>query len=100
MTYQVSFVPLAEKDVEAAYLWYLQEAGAKVAHKWLAGFNKEIENLTQLPHRFATAYEDERSPLELRHLFYYSHRIIFTIQDEANVLILHVRHSSQAPVID
>ncbi len=69
-------------DLEAALLWY-------------DGLERSLKTLTEMPARCPLAPESHAfSPIEVRHLLYKRHRILFTIR-ETTVHMLHVRHMSQ-----
>ena len=91
---------MAEQDLEHAYFWYIQAAGKRFAREWRQAVYELIATLDTFPQRFSRAFEADKSPLELRQLTYSSHRIIFTIEADGTVLILHIRQNSQAPVIE
>jgi plasmid stabilization system protein ParE len=94
-TYKVVFDPHAQQEaVEAAD--YIALSAPASAAKWFEGLERIIESLRTMPHRCSRARECETLGVELRHYIYYSHRIIFRIEESAKIVrILHVRHGAR-----
>jgi plasmid stabilization system protein ParE len=55
----------------------LEKREPRAAERWFRGLVSAILSLENLPSRCALIPETEEFTLELRHLIYYSHRIIF-----------------------
>lgn len=100
MRYEVRLQPLAEKDLEEAYVWAAERAPATAA-KWLRRFEESIQSLRQHPERCALAIESKRLGRELRqlnvgrkpHVF----RTVFLI-DGGIVRILRIRRATRRPL--
>jgi plasmid stabilization system protein ParE len=98
--YRIEITDQARDDADAAFEWMSQNISSDYAVKWYQELFKQIESLTQRPARCPVARESERFPEEIRELIYGKHRhkhkyrILFTIRDEA-VVILYVYHSSR-----
>ena len=60
MTYEVRLQPLAETDLEQAYLWAVQQA-PKTAKNWLNRFQAALETLSLHPERCGLAPEHKSS---------------------------------------
>jgi plasmid stabilization system protein ParE len=55
-----------------------------------------IYSLEDLPERCSVIPEQAEFPFELRHLMYFSHRIIFRVEGEKNrVVIVRIYHGSR-----
>lgn len=93
MTFQVEITPIAEAQIEQAYLWY-RERNPEFADRWFRGLMNTIATLQEKPQRCALAVEHEIFPEEVRQLLYGKvknvYRVLFTV--------LYVRHNAQAPL--
>ena len=98
MKHKVEMSGPAERDLEDAYLWVRDDASTAVATEWRLGLYKKIESLETFSRRFGYAFEHFYSPIELRQAIYFSHRIIYTIEDDSTVLVLHIRHAARRPI--
>jgi plasmid stabilization system protein ParE len=100
MVFLVEITPIAEAQIEQAYLWY-RERNPEFADLWFRSLMNAIATLQEKPRRCALAIENEIFPEEVRQLLHGKakniYRILFTIR-EATVYVLYVRHSSQAPL--
>ncbi|MGA9379372.1 MAG: type II toxin-antitoxin system RelE/ParE family toxin [Phormidium sp.] len=100
MVFLVEITPIAEAQIEEAYLWY-RERNPEFADLWFRSLINAIATLQEKPRRCALAIENEIFPEEVRQLLHGKakniYRILFTIR-EATVYVLYVRHSSQAPL--
>ena len=77
---RVRFIPDVRKEHEAAERWFRQLVQA-------------IYSLEELPERCPLIPEQDEFPFEIRHLIYFSHRIIFRVEREKNrVVIFRVYH--------
>jgi plasmid stabilization system protein ParE len=100
MTFQVEITPIAEAQIEQAYLWY-RERNPEFADRWFRGLMNAIATLQEKPRRCALAVEHEIFPEEVRQLLYGKskniYRVLFTIRD-TTIYVLYVRHIAQAPL--
>lgn len=100
MVFLVEITPIAEAQIEQAYLWY-RERNPEFADLWFRSLMNAIATLQEKPRRCGLAIENEIFPEEVRQLLHGKakniYRILFTIR-EATVYVLYVRHSSQAPL--
>lgn len=100
MAFQVEITPIAEKQIEQAYLWY-RERNANFADRWFRGLMNRISTLQEKPQRCALAIEHEIFPEEVRQLLYGKsknvYRVLFTVRSNF-VHVLYIRHSAQAPL--
>ena len=98
MSYRVVLSARAERDRDAAYVWYSENYSIEFANRWYSGIIQAMHSLVEHPFHCAVAHENDRFSFELRELLYgprlHKHRVLFTIEDE-RVAVLHIRHSSQ-----
>lgn len=73
---------------------YIAADSPRYAKEWLKEAYAALSSLRSMPQRCSLAPENENMALEVRHLIYKSHRILFTVRSDT-VHILHVRHTSQ-----
>ena len=68
----------------------------RAAQNWMNGFWRLVELLSEFNVNFAPARENDDSDFELRQVIHYSHRIVYTIDDEQRqVRILHIWHGAR-----
>lgn len=95
MRYRVVFDREAEREAVEAAL-YIADDSPINAGRWYEGLEKAIQGLTQFPKRNAVAPESRYLGQELRHCIYYSHRIIYRIEETARIVrVLHIRNAAQ-----
>ncbi|BAY11201.1 type II toxin-antitoxin system RelE/ParE family toxin [Calothrix sp. NIES-2098] len=101
MAFQVRLTQTARSEVESAYSW-LRQRNPVYADKWFRELMDTIATLQEKPLRCALAPENDAFTEEIRQLIYgksrNKYRILFSIR-ENTVFVLHVRHSSQAPLM-
>ncbi|MEK7660616.1 MAG: type II toxin-antitoxin system RelE/ParE family toxin [Pseudomonadota bacterium] len=96
MIYEIIIQDKAVEDAQDYAVYILSESGRVAALKWLDGLYDEIETLSQMPQRFKIIDENDSIEIELRQLLYFSHRVIYHINDESNsVHIIRVYHSAR-----
>ena len=83
----------AEADIEEAYL-YIAKDSPDNAVKWRVGLLAAAETLETFPERCPLAPENGPFAFEIRQFLYGSYRLLFTIRQDA-VVILHVRHGAR-----
>ena len=86
--------PVAETEIERAYLYLRNEASLELADHWFNAVVDAMVTLEEMPRRCPIAPEDEVFAEEIRHLLIRPFRIVFTVRG-SRVHILHVRHMSQ-----
>jgi len=68
----------------------------EAAERWFRGLVQAIYSLEELPERCPLIPERREFPFEIRHLVYYSLRIVFRIEDGANrVVVYRAWHGSK-----
>jgi plasmid stabilization system protein ParE len=97
MTYKVRLQPIAENDLEEAYLWAAKNA-PETARLWLARFQAALETLGEHPQRFGFAAEHKKVKRELRQLLFGKRpnvfRAVFLIDGDV-VRIIRIRRASR-----
>jgi plasmid stabilization system protein ParE len=83
----------AEAEIEAAYLFIREDSPANAA-AWRSGLYEAAISLETFPERCAVAPENGPFEFEIRQYIYGNYRLLFTIRDDA-VVILHVRHDAR-----
>jgi plasmid stabilization system protein ParE len=93
VTYRVIILPPALDDMELEHRRLTRQSPVR-ADAWLRGAHQSCRTLSELPRRCPLAPDNDSFDVEVRQLLYGDFRILFTIEDDA-VLILHVRHGSR-----
>jgi plasmid stabilization system protein ParE len=98
LAYEVVITPIALTDAEE-YVDFIRSNREQpiAAERWWNGLLEAIFSLEQMPQRCAVVPEHKHFAEELRHLLYFSHRIIFAISSE-QVTILRIYHVSRQPI--
>ncbi len=101
MTYRVRLQPLAEQDLEEAYLWAAKQA-PETAGRWLARFEAALHSLSEFPERCALAPEHKKLKRQLRQFLYGRKpnvfRAVFLIDGET-VRVIRIRRASRRYLI-
>lgn len=100
MRYRVEITEHAWSKIRDQARYIAGEAGAPVnAGRWLARVLDAIDTLEQYPRRCPEAIENAFFSFQLRSLNVDGFLLLFTIDDENNVVqILHARHGRQRPI--
>lgn len=94
-TYKVDITVDAFAQIREEY-YYIREQSAGKAEQWLAKLYERVDSLRTMPHRCSFIGEKEAFEQEVRELLHFSHRIIFTIDEERSLVLVHtVRHASR-----
>jgi plasmid stabilization system protein ParE len=97
MTYEVHLQPLAESDLEEAYLWAAKYA-PETADRWLTRFERAIGTLSEHPERCGFAPERNRLKRDLRQLLFGRKpnvfRVVFVIEAQA-VRVIRIRRAGR-----
>lgn len=97
MAFQVDITDPALVDAED-YVGFIRDVRKEpeAANRWFRGLVQAIYSLEDLPGRCPAIPEQDEFSFEVRHLLYFSHRIIFRVEREKNrVVIFRVYHSSR-----
>ena len=96
MSYRVIILPRALDDMELEHRRIKRQSLVR-ADRWVRGVRQACQTLADFPLRCPIAPGNDSFDDETRQLLYGNYRILFTIKDDA-VLILHVRHGSRRHV--
>ncbi len=97
MLYKVRIQPAALRDAEE-YAAFIQDKNLEpsAAARWYDGLTEIILSLGSMPARCPVIPEHESFKIEIRHLHYHSHRIIFHIdEDTGTVYVLRIYHGAR-----
>ena len=94
-TYTVNITDEVAADIEKAFD-YIHEQSPQNAVKWLRELYKAIDTLETMPDRCPLIREHDAFEEQVRNLLFYSHRIIFTINEGTETVQVHAfRHAAQ-----
>ncbi len=96
MAFQIDITNPALADAED-HVRFIREVNREptAAEKWFRGLIQAIYSREDFPGRFLVIPEHEEFPLEIRHLIYFSHRIIFRLDSpNQRVIILRIYHGA------
>ena len=102
MAFQVDITDPALVDAED-YVRFIREVKKEpeAAERWFRGLVQAIYSLEDLPDRCPVVPEHEEFSFEIRHLIYFSHRIIFRVERErSRVVIFRVYHGSRQGIAE
>lgn len=96
MAYRVKIMPRAERDLAGIYR-RIEARTSGAARTWYLGLRDAIRALRSRPNRCPLTPEDG----DLRHLLYgnkpHIYRAIYRVlEDEKQVLVLHIRHGARS----
>jgi len=97
LAFQVDITEPALADAED-YVRFIREVGKQpeAAGRWFRGLVRAIYSLEELPERCPVIPEQENFSFEIRHLIYFSHRIVFRVERARNrVVVFRVYHRSR-----
>lgn len=99
MTYRVILQPRAERDIQAAARWILEQSKSPpTALRWVRRIRAKLETLKTSPERCPVDADSEAYGEEVRMLLYgkrrEKYRVLFAIRGET-VHILTIRHAAQ-----
>jgi plasmid stabilization system protein ParE len=101
MAFPVRVTQTARSEIDTAYSW-LRQRNPVYADKWFRELMNTIATLQEKPLRCALAPENDSFTEEIHQLIYgksrNKYRILFSIREDT-VFVLHIRHSSQAPLL-
>ena len=98
MAFKIQIVAAAERDIDEA-LAYIDQSSPDAARRWLESLHEKMEGLAEMPLRFALIAEADELKKPLRGFVYYSHRIVYEVDDATEtVSIVRVTHSARAPL--
>jgi plasmid stabilization system protein ParE len=101
LEFQVDITEPALIDAED-YVRFIRDVRKEpeAAERWFRGLVEAIHSLEELPERCPVIPEQEEFAMEIRHLIYFSHRIVFRVEGERRrVVIYRVYHGSRKPLV-
>lgn len=97
MAFRVEFLPRAQHDLEAIYLWLVEQAPLR-GPGWLRGLERAVHSLSESPDRCVVARHLSTPSDTVRQMMYgrYPHvyKVYYHIVGEA-VEIMHIRHGAR-----
>lgn len=94
-TYTVNITDEVDASIRDAF-FYIREQSPQNAKAWLQGLYEAIDTLEKMPERCSCIREQDAFEQEVRNLIYHSHRIIFTVNEDASIVQVHAfRHGAQ-----
>lgn len=99
MTFRVILQPRAERDIEAAVGWILDQSGSSaIALRWLQGIRASLAKLKASPLRCPVAADSDTYGENVRVLLHGSkrgpYRVLFAVRGHT-VHVLTVRHAAR-----
>ena len=99
MTYRVTILPRAKRQMLEQALWWSEKRSAEQAFNWLEGFEQALASLGHDPERCSVARERNAFDFILRELHYglrnkATHRAVFEVRGD-EVIVYSVRHLAQ-----
>ena len=84
-------------------LWWSEHRSAEQAFRWLDGLENAIASLAEDPLKHPFAVENKHLRIPLRQLNYGlsgkpTHRVLFEVREEHEVLVYAIRHLSQKEI--
>ena len=83
--YTVNITDEVDAEIRKAF-FYIFERSEPNAITWLRGLYQAIDTLETMPERCPLIRESDAFEREVHNLLFHSHRIIFTVNDEASVV--------------
>ena len=98
MAFEVVITDAALAEAEE-YVVFIRTGRSEplAAEKWWDGLLEAVFSLENMPERCAVIPEREYFTQPVRHLVFFSHRIIFSVT-ENTVTILRIYHASRRPI--
>lgn len=101
MAFQVDITGPALLDAEE-YVRFIRDVRnePEEADRWFRGLIQAIYSLEDPPEWCPVIPEQHEFPVEIRHLIYFSHRIIFQVErSSTRVVVLRVYHGSKRGLV-
>lgn len=101
MAYKIKMTRRAKVDLMQTANYLTEFVSPEKARDWKNGLFTAVKSLNKMPRRCPSAPDtvDADVEQEIRQLFYQSHRIVFSVDDEANIVsILRIYHTSREPL--
>jgi plasmid stabilization system protein ParE len=102
LEFQVDITEPAVVDAED-YVRFVRDVRKEpeAAERWFRGLVQAIYSREDLPERCPVIPEQDEFSFEIRHLIYFSHRIIFCVEREKKrVVIYRIYHGSRQRLVE
>jgi plasmid stabilization system protein ParE len=99
VTYRVTILPRAKRQMLDQALWWSENRSAEQAFRWLEGLEQALASLAENPERCGVARENDAFDVVIRELHYglrnkATHRAVFEVRGD-EVLVHCIRHLAQ-----
>ena len=95
MAYRVEISDPAARDIDEALSYILRDS-LSAAKSWHSDLTELLDLIADLPTRFGAMAEAKSLKLPYRSVMHHSHRVIYRIDDEAQVVyVVRVYHSAR-----
>jgi plasmid stabilization system protein ParE len=97
LAFQVDITDPALADAES-YVRFIRDVKKEpdAAERWFRGLAQAIYSLEELPERCPVIPEQDDFSFQIRHLIYYSHRIVIHVDREnKRVVVYRIYHGSR-----
>ena len=95
-TYKIDITTDAFEQIQEAYDYIHERAPQNVA-VWLQKLYEDVYSLRTMPERCSLIRENDAFEEDVRQLLHFSHRIIFTVDEDQSLVKVHaIRHAAQA----
>jgi plasmid stabilization system protein ParE len=101
LAFQIDMTEPALADAED-YVRFIRDVKKEpeAAERWFRGLVQAVYSLEEFPEHCPVIPEQDEFPLEIRHLIYFSHRIIFRVEHQPNrVVIYRIYHGSRGNLV-
>ena len=99
MAFNIEITDPARDDIDSAVA-YIAQVSTATARKWKTELQILILSLQEMPGRFPVIPEAGELGIPYRSALHYSHRVVFRIDDEKNIVyVVRVYHGAQHPLI-
>jgi plasmid stabilization system protein ParE len=100
MVFRVEITDPARDDIDSATAYIAQDSPS-AAQKWMSGLDNLIQSLEAMPERYPVIPESIGMTRSYRGAVYHSHRVIFRIDEEQNVVyVIRLYHGARRPLTD
>lgn len=95
MSYRVNITGPAKQDIRHSVDWWSEHRSSEEADRWYLGIYDAMRSLSQMPHRFGRADEQELADEEVRQMGFglgrrLTHRVVYAVIED-QVIVYRVR---------
>lgn len=100
MAFRVVITKPAQEDIESS-VDFIAIDSIEAAIRWYEGLRASVQELEEMPHRFAPLQDLGEMDLIFRAFPYHSHRVIYHVDDASKVVyIARVYHAARRSLSD